>query len=41
MTKKKVIKKSKKKVIKKSKKRDLLSSPVNEIELYKAKRGET
>ena len=41
MAKKKAIKKSKKKVIKKSKKRDLLSSPVNEIGLYKAKRGET
>ena len=39
-SKKKVIKKSKKKVIKKSKKRDLLSSPINEIGLYKIKRGE-
>ncbi|MEC9415564.1 MAG: RNA polymerase-binding protein DksA [Pseudomonadota bacterium] len=39
-SKKKVIKKSKKKVIKKSKNRDLLSSPVNEIGTYKAKRGE-
>ena len=41
MAKKKAIKKSKKKVIKKSKKRDLLSTPVNEIGPYKAKRGET